>query len=78
MMGEYKGSVCSKCGGEITCRYVGDTGTVDHYFTWEHICKKCGHQETFDAFSSGDYTTPEELVRTLCPGCGQIAPNQKF
>jgi len=77
-MGKNPGSVCSKCGGEIRCEYIGDFGTVDHYFTWEHTCTRCGHREKFESFGCGGYTTPEELAGTLCPGCGQIAKDQRF
>jgi hypothetical protein len=76
--------VCSACGGPIKCEYVGDTGSVDHYYTFRHTCILCEHEETFDAFSCGGQETIEDVKRyergeapCCCPGCGEMPPPKK-
>jgi hypothetical protein len=65
--------LCPKFGKHrITCRYLGDLGAVDHYFTWEHTCP-CGYSEQFSKFGGcggqereGD--VPPEYTADDCPG----------
>lgn len=59
---------CSKCGAPADCNYLGDQGGVDYYFTWEHVCRVCGHREEFVRYVGigQEYEGMDET----CPGCG--------
>lgn len=66
---------CPFCGSPVSCRYIGDLGAADHYFTWEHACERdgCKYVERFDEFSCDGYddrkTERTGGIDGGCPGC---------
>jgi len=68
---------CPKCGAPVTCRYIGDHGSVDHYYTWRHTCTRagCSYTEEFSNFSCGgqERDETEEEAAGQCPQCRRKA-----
>jgi len=65
---------CPVCGQlSVSCKFIGDTGTTDHYFTWEHSCSNCDYVEEFHNFHCDGQAGTNETIESLagqCSGCG--------
>jgi hypothetical protein len=65
---EKDNELCPKCGKhKITCKYLGDRGAVDYYYTWEHTCP-CGYSREFTQFGCAGQEREGDVPPDYGPG----------